>query len=348
MTDNQFSINPTPNQNLVMNANDSGLQVAKAMPVSVRARNRSLLDMLLQVLHKMQKKLLLSSRTNIHVHFGAVFWDVCVCEAEAVSGCGEIWRKAINSANGVSLVYEIPVSVREESCVGWVDWCMIEGDYIRGVELLGDVSERGKLLVENSEDKRKRDLSKAFNIDTRTSFDNVVILVYQDDIVLVVLFSLNRDVQVSSHVKYTGQNLPRVGIDLASEAIKSTTKVVNALYINYEPTKELYQNYEPVVEKYTVSTWPSMNKLPLVSQPFPQPFFCLKNTTAQSLTQRIEIRSALWTLNCSFSTSNGDVEIYDGRNSNKDAMDNKVPEVLARMLQPLTKQFTSITETSSK
>ncbi|KAI7746778.1 hypothetical protein M8C21_029602 [Ambrosia artemisiifolia] len=59
--------------------------------------------------------------------------------------------------------------------------------------------------------------------------------------------------QVSSHIKYTGQNLPSVARDLASEAIKSTTKVVNALHIKYEPTaKELYQNYKQVVEKYAL------------------------------------------------------------------------------------------------
>ncbi|KAI7740832.1 hypothetical protein M8C21_020152 [Ambrosia artemisiifolia] len=96
------------------------------------------------------------------------------------------------------------------------------------------------------------------------------------------LVALNRHVprltkQVSSHVKYAGQNLPGVARDLAYEALKSTRKVTNALYIKYEPTaKELYKTYEPVAEKYAVSTWRSMNKLPL----FPQVAQIVVPTTA--------------------------------------------------------------------
>ncbi|KAJ0453673.1 putative rubber elongation factor [Helianthus annuus] len=86
------------------------------------------------------------------------------------------------------------------------------------------------------------------------------------------LVALNRHVptltkQVSNHAKYAGKNLPGVTRDLTSEALKSTTKVAKALYKKYEPTaKELYQTYEPVVEKYAVSTWRSMHKLPFFPQ----------------------------------------------------------------------------------
>ncbi|KAI3819242.1 hypothetical protein L1987_13067 [Smallanthus sonchifolius] len=72
---------------------------------------------------------------------------------------------------------------------------------------------------------------------------------------------------VSNQVKYVAQNLPKVSRKLASEALKSTTKVANTLYIKYEPTaKELYKTYEPVAEKYAVSAWRSMHKLPLFPQ----------------------------------------------------------------------------------
>ncbi|KAI7730075.1 hypothetical protein M8C21_009445 [Ambrosia artemisiifolia] len=62
------------------------------------------------------------------------------------------------------------------------DRCMIEGCYVRGVELLGDVeecvrcsavrmvSEWGKLLVENSDDKGKRDLSDALYVQVSVSY----------------------------------------------------------------------------------------------------------------------------------------------------------------------------------
>nr|AAQ11374.1 rubber synthesis protein [Parthenium argentatum] len=73
--------------------------------------------------------------------------------------------------------------------------------------------------------------------------------------------------QASSQAKYTAQNLPEVAKALATEAFKTATNVANTLYVKCEPTaKQLYMNYEPVAEKYTVSTWRSLNKLPLFPQ----------------------------------------------------------------------------------
>ncbi|KAK9070075.1 hypothetical protein SSX86_010474 [Deinandra increscens subsp. villosa] len=69
--------------------------------------------------------------------------------------------------------------------------------------------------------------------------------------------------QVSTHGKYAAQNLPQASKELASTA----SKTANRLYIKYEPTaKELYKNYEPIAEKYAVSAWQSMHKLPLFPQ----------------------------------------------------------------------------------
>ncbi|KAI3760029.1 hypothetical protein L1987_50417 [Smallanthus sonchifolius] len=86
-----------------------------------------------------------------------------------------------------------------------------------------------------------------------------------------LLTELNRHVpslkQVPSQAKYAAQNLPEVARAVASEALKTATKVANTLYGKYEPTaKELYKNYEPVAEKYAVSTWRSLNKLPVFPQ----------------------------------------------------------------------------------
>ncbi|KAL8262195.1 hypothetical protein R6Q59_026244 [Mikania micrantha] len=73
--------------------------------------------------------------------------------------------------------------------------------------------------------------------------------------------------QVHSQAIYVAHNLPEAARVVASEALKTTTKVANTLYIKYEPTvKELYKNYEPVAEKYAVSTWRSLNKLPVFPQ----------------------------------------------------------------------------------
>ncbi|KAJ0743483.1 putative rubber elongation factor [Helianthus annuus] len=87
-----------------------------------------------------------------------------------------------------------------------------------------------------------------------------------------LMTELNRHVpslmkQASSQAKYAAQNLPEVAKALALEALKTATNVANTLYIKYEPTaKELYKNYEPVAEKHAVSTWRSLNKLPVFPQ----------------------------------------------------------------------------------
>ncbi|XP_076933938.1 stress-related protein-like [Bidens hawaiensis] len=87
-----------------------------------------------------------------------------------------------------------------------------------------------------------------------------------------LLTELNRHVpsvikQLPSQVKYTVHNFPEVAKTVASEALKTATNVTQTLYVKYEPTaKELYKNYEPVAEKYVVSTWRSLNKLPVFPQ----------------------------------------------------------------------------------
>lgn len=79
-----------------------------------------------------------------------------------------------------------------------------------------------------------------------------------------LLTELNR--RVPSLMKQV-PNVTDIARTAASEALNTATKVANALYVKYEPTaKELYKNYEPVAEKYAVSTWRSMNKLPLFPQ----------------------------------------------------------------------------------
>ncbi|XP_071715925.1 stress-related protein-like [Rutidosis leptorrhynchoides] len=86
------------------------------------------------------------------------------------------------------------------------------------------------------------------------------------------LTELNRHVpermkQIPNRANYVAHNLPEVTRDIALEAFKMTQKMANTLYIKYEPTaKELYNKYEPVAEKYAVSTWQSMNKLPFFPQ----------------------------------------------------------------------------------
>ncbi|XP_024981583.1 stress-related protein-like isoform X2 [Cynara cardunculus var. scolymus] len=55
--------------------------------------------------------------------------------------------------------------------------------------------------------------------------------------------------------------------ELASEGVKMASRMANSVYKKYEPTaKELYASYEPVAEKYAVSAWREMNKLPLFPQ----------------------------------------------------------------------------------
>lgn len=85
------------------------------------------------------------------------------------------------------------------------------------------------------------------------------------------LNELNRRVpslkQLPNKAKYVAHNLPEVAKDLVHEALQLAIKMANALYVKYEPTaKQLYANYEPVAEKYAVSTWRSMNKLPVFPQ----------------------------------------------------------------------------------
>jgi len=98
------------------------------------------------------------------------------------------------------------------------------------------------------------------------------VLMFADDKVGDVLIELDRHVpavmkQVPDKAMYVAHNLPEVAKDLASEGLKTASKVAHTLYVKYEPTaKQIYVNYEPVAEKYAVSTWKSANKLPLFPQ----------------------------------------------------------------------------------
>ncbi|CAK9178023.1 unnamed protein product [Ilex paraguariensis] len=74
--------------------------------------------------------------------------------------------------------------------------------------------------------------------------------------------------QASSKALLVAQKAPDVVRAVASE-IQSAGVVEAAknLYTKYEPTaKELYSKYEPVAEHYAVSTWRSLNRLPLFPQ----------------------------------------------------------------------------------
>nr|XP_043635600.1 stress-related protein-like isoform X2 [Erigeron canadensis] len=98
------------------------------------------------------------------------------------------------------------------------------------------------------------------------------LLKFADSKVGDLLAELNRRLpaqmkQLPNQANYVVHNLPEVAKDLACEAFKTSKKLGHTLYVKYEPTaKQLYTDYEPVAEKYAVSTWRSMNKLPLFPQ----------------------------------------------------------------------------------
>lgn len=78
--------------------------------------------------------------------------------------------------------------------------------------------------------------------------------------------------QASSKARSAAQMAPEMARAVASEVqrdgvVDTAANLVKTVYNKCEPTaKELYTKYEPVVEQYTVSTWRSLNRLPLFPQ----------------------------------------------------------------------------------
>ncbi|XP_010269516.1 PREDICTED: stress-related protein-like [Nelumbo nucifera] len=68
------------------------------------------------------------------------------------------------------------------------------------------------------------------------------------------------------------QKAPEVARAVASEVqrsgvVETATGIAKSVYTKCEPTaKDLYAKYEPVAEHYAVSTWKSLNQLPLFPQ----------------------------------------------------------------------------------
>ncbi|XP_058082540.1 stress-related protein-like [Magnolia sinica] len=73
----------------------------------------------------------------------------------------------------------------------------------------------------------------------------------------------------SSKALSAAHNGPEVARAVVSEVqragvIETATEIARTTYVKLEPTaKELYARYEPVAERYAVSGWKSLNRLPL-------------------------------------------------------------------------------------
>ncbi|CAK9171990.1 unnamed protein product [Ilex paraguariensis] len=78
--------------------------------------------------------------------------------------------------------------------------------------------------------------------------------------------------QASSQAMSVAQKAPEVARTVASKVqragvVDTTKNIAKTVYTKYEPTaKELYTKYEPVAEQYAVTTWRSLNRLPLFHQ----------------------------------------------------------------------------------
>ncbi|XP_075490927.1 LOW QUALITY PROTEIN: stress-related protein-like [Primulina tabacum] len=78
--------------------------------------------------------------------------------------------------------------------------------------------------------------------------------------------------QVSSQAWSAAQKALELARDLASElqrsgVVDTASNVAKTVYTSYEPTtKELYSKYEPLAEKYAVTAWYQLNRLPLFPQ----------------------------------------------------------------------------------
>ncbi|KAK3007854.1 hypothetical protein RJ639_014583 [Escallonia herrerae] len=78
--------------------------------------------------------------------------------------------------------------------------------------------------------------------------------------------------QASSRALLAAQKAPEVARAVASEVqragvVDTAANIAKDVCTKYEPAaKELYYRYEPVAEQYAVSTWRSLNRLPLFPQ----------------------------------------------------------------------------------
>ncbi|XP_042517274.1 stress-related protein [Macadamia integrifolia] len=78
--------------------------------------------------------------------------------------------------------------------------------------------------------------------------------------------------QVSSHAFMAAQKAPEVARAVASEVqragvVETAADIAKTAYVKCEPTaKNLYAKYEPVAERYAVTAWRALNRLPLFPQ----------------------------------------------------------------------------------
>ncbi|CAN6468546.1 unnamed protein product [Victoria cruziana] len=78
--------------------------------------------------------------------------------------------------------------------------------------------------------------------------------------------------EASSHVCWAAQKAPDVARSMATDVrrdgvVGAASGVARNVYFKCEPVgKELYSKYEPVAEKYAVTTWRSLHRLPLFPQ----------------------------------------------------------------------------------
>ena len=67
--------------------------------------------------------------------------------------------------------------------------------------------------------------------------------------------------QASSKARCVATEVQRAGL------VDAARNITASAYSKYEPiAEEVYYKYEPVAEQYAVSTWRSLNRLPLVPQ----------------------------------------------------------------------------------
>lgn len=77
---------------------------------------------------------------------------------------------------------------------------------------------------------------------------------------------------LSRQAWYAAQRAPVVARELVSELqqvglVDTASNIAKSAYVEYEPmAKELYAKYEPVFEQYAITSWRTLNGLPLFSQ----------------------------------------------------------------------------------
>ncbi|CAI9769518.1 unnamed protein product [Fraxinus pennsylvanica] len=78
--------------------------------------------------------------------------------------------------------------------------------------------------------------------------------------------------QVSTQAFSSAQKAPAMACSVVTEVktagvVETASGLAKTLYTKYEPAaKDLYSKYEPVAEHFAVSTWRSLNQLPLFAQ----------------------------------------------------------------------------------